>query len=131
MHDTTTPAQDLPALTKTSSLAGPQPRQDMRSPDARDAAQTAQQSQDLRSPDARDAAEGRGTHNSPNVVIVKVPQASPAESPAPSSASGIDWADAGIGAGSLLGLSLIGLGGALAIAHRKRSAHGAPPAAGL
>jgi hypothetical protein len=49
-HDTATPAQDLRALAKTSSLAGTPARQDMRSPDTRDAAQTAQLRQDLRSP---------------------------------------------------------------------------------
>jgi hypothetical protein len=128
-HDAATPAQDLRALAKTSSLAGTPARQDMRSPDTRDAAQTAQVRQDLRSPDARDAAEGRGTYNSPDVVIVKVPQPSPAAAPEPS--GGIDWADAGIGAGSLVGLSLIGLGGALVIVHRRRPARGAPPVAGL
>ena len=73
----------------------------------------------------RDTAEGRGTYNSPRVVIVKVPPSAAA----PASAGGIDWADAGIGAGGLLGLSLIGAGGALAIVHRRRAAHGAPPVA--
>jgi hypothetical protein len=104
--------------------------QDLRSPDARDAA-AATTTRDLRSPDARDAAEGRGTYNSPDVVIVKVPQPSPATAPGPSSAGGIDWTAAGIGAGSLLGLSLIALGGALVIVHRRRPAHDAPPVAGL
>ncbi len=112
-HDTATPVPDLRALAKTSSLAGTTGGQDMRSPDT------------------RDVAAGRGTYNSPDVVIVKVPQASPAAAPGPSSAGGIDWADAGIGAGSLLGLSLIGLGGALVIVHRRRAAHGAYPVAGL
>ena len=131
-HDTATPAQDLPGLAKNTSLAGPPPRQDKRSPDTRDAAaQTAQPRQDLRSADARDAAEGRGTYNSPDVMIVKVSQPSPAKAPDPSSAGGIDWADAGIGAGSLLGLSLIGCGGAFVLVHRRRAAHGAPPVAGL
>ena len=124
-YDAATPAQDLRALAKTSSLAGTP------APDTRDAAQTAQALQDLRSPDAGDAAEGRGTYNSPPVVIVKVPQPSPAAAPGPSPAGGIDWADAGIGAGSLIGLSLIGLGGWLVIVHRRRAAHGAPPVAGL
>lgn len=48
-------------------------QQDLRSPDARDAAlaaeaQRGQPSQDLRSPDARDAADGRGTFNAPEVT---------------------------------------------------------------
>ena len=100
LHDTTTPAQDL------------------RSADARDAARTAQLRQDLRSADARDAADGRGTYNSPDVVVVKVPK--PVAAPVSASPSGLDWADAGIGAGGLLGLSLIGFGGALVVVHRRR-----------
>jgi hypothetical protein len=111
-HDVAAAPQDLRAAAKTSSLAGTPARQEMRSSDA------------------RDAAAGRGTYNSPDVVIVKVPRSSQAAAPEPSSAGGIDWADAGIGAGSLLGLSLIGLGAGLVIVHRRRAAHGAPPIAG-
>jgi hypothetical protein len=71
--------------------------------------------QDLRSPDTVDFANGRGTYNSPEVVVVDVPKrVSP-----PVSAGGFDWADAGLGAGSLLGITLIALGGALLIAHRR------------
>lgn len=74
--------------------------------------------QDLRSPDARDASEGRGTYSAPNVMIVKVPERVPAE-------GGIDWADAGIGAGGMLGVMLLGLGGLLTGAHRRQaSGHG-------
>ena len=47
------------------------------------------------------------------VVDVPTPES------APVSAGGIDWADAGLGAGSLLGITLIGLGGALFIVHRR------------
>jgi hypothetical protein len=118
-----------PASAHVDGAPAPKPARDLRSPDTRDAAQTAQPRQDLQSPDARDAAEGRGTYNSPHVVIVKVPQPSPPAVPEPSSAGGIDWVDAGIGAGSLLGLSLLGLGGALVIVHRRRAAHGASPVA--
>jgi hypothetical protein len=74
----------------------------------------APQKQDLRNPDTRDFAEGRGTYNSPEVVVV--------ESPAPvaqPTAGGIDWEDVGIGAGGLLGLALLGAGGALAVVHRR------------
>jgi hypothetical protein len=71
--------------------------------------------QDLRNPDTVDFANGRGTYNSPEVVIVDVPK--PVS--APVSAGGIDWADAGLGAGSLLGITLIGLGAALFIVHRR------------
>ena len=93
-------------------------KQDLRSPDTRDAATRAETKQDLRSPDARDASEGRGTYTAPNVMIVKVPEPVQAE-------AGIDWADAGIGAGGLLGLTLLGLGGSLALVHR-RQAHATP-----
>ena len=71
--------------------------------------------QDLRNPDTVDFANGRGSYNAPEVVVVDLPK--PAS--APVSAGGIDWADAGLGAGSLLGITLIGLGGALFIVHRR------------
>ena len=70
--------------------------------------------QDLRHPDTVDFANGRGTYNSPEVVVVKAPE--PVAQP---TSGGIDWADAGLGAGSLLGITLIGLGGALFIVHRR------------
>lgn len=97
-------------------------QQDLRSPDARDAARAAELAQDqpgrdLRSPDARDAAEGRGSFNAPDVTVVKVSEPS-------SSGGGIDWADAGIGAGGLLGLILIALGSTLAITHRRHNVPG-------
>ena len=92
--------------------------QDLRSPDTRDAATRAEPKQDLRSPDTRDAGEGRGTYTAPNVIVVKVPEPAPAD-------GGIDWADAGIGVGGLLGLMLLALGGSLAVAHR-RQAHATP-----
>jgi hypothetical protein len=88
---------DLRSQMGTSSLAGttsPAPRQD------------------LRSPDARDAAEGRGTFSAPEVTVLKV-----TEPDAPPSA-GIDWGDAGIGAGGMLGLILLALGSILAVGHR-------------
>jgi hypothetical protein len=71
--------------------------------------------QDLRSADTRDYAEGRGTYNAPAVVVVDAPEpVAP-----PTTAGGLDWMDVGIGAGGLLGAALIGLGGALAIVHRR------------
>jgi hypothetical protein len=103
-----------PAATRT---------QDLRSPDARDAARTGSIAgttstprQDLRSPDTRDYAEGRGTFNAPEVTVVKLAQ------PAPASDGGIDWGDVGIGAGSVLGLALLALGGTFAVVHRRQSA---------
>jgi hypothetical protein len=106
--------------------AGAQQPQDTGPADTRDAAGGRWAPQDPRPLDTHDAAGGRWAYNSPEVVIVK---AQPTPQPAP--ADGLDWADAGIGAGSLLGLSLIGLGGALFIGHRRRAAHDAPPVAGL
>jgi hypothetical protein len=125
-------AVGIAALAPTGALAQPAREtttttQDLRPPDVRDAARTAQAGQDLRPPDVRDAADGRGTYNSPRVMVVKMAAAAPE----PASAGGIDWADAGIGAGGLLGLTLIGAGGAFAITHRRRTAHHAPPVAGL
>jgi hypothetical protein len=113
----------------TSSLAGTTssaPRQDLRSPDARDAARSAyarqgQPQQDLRSPDTRDLAEGRGTLSAPEVTVVKVTE------PAPPG-GGIDWGDASIGAGSMLGLILLALGSRLAVVHRRQSAAAGQPA---
>jgi len=104
----------------TAATGGPQ---DLRSPDTRDAALTAEAAkgaprQDLRSPDTRDFAAGRGTFSAPEVTVVKVSEPSPV-------AGGLDWADAGIGAGGMLGLVLVGVGGALVISRRThRPAHG-------
>jgi hypothetical protein len=126
---TLTLAAGIAALAPAVALAEPidavTTTQNLQSPDARDATQTAQARQDLRPPDVIDAAAGRGTYNSPRVVVVKMPGS---ESTSP---GGIDWADAGIGAGGLLGLTLIGAGGAFAIVHRRRITHHAPPVAGL
>lgn len=96
---------------------------DLRTPDAVDAGrpvQAAPAGLDLRTPDARDHGLGRGTHSSPDVTVVRVAD------PAPVS-TGFDWGDAGIGAGGLLALALIALGGILAVTHRR---HGRTPLAG-
>ena len=101
-------------------------QQDLRSPDARDAALSQEPRadsqwqglsspvQDLRSADTRDPAAGRGTFNAPEVVVVKVPQ------PSPVADSGIEWGDAGIGAAFLF--ALLALGGTAAIMHRRHAA---------
>jgi hypothetical protein len=81
--------------------------QDLRSPDARDAALQAQasQSQDLRSPDTRDAA---GTPSPAEITAARAQTpAAPAVSPsrsAPSVSDGFEWGDAGIGAALMLAL---------------------------
>lgn len=102
----------LAAIAAPSAAA----QQDLRGPDARDAARPAavrQPHQDMRSPDARDAAEGRGTFNAPEVTVVRLEDS-------PSKPGGLDWADAGIGAGGMLGLVLLGLGGGLLVTHRRQ-----------
>jgi hypothetical protein len=110
------------AIASPAALA----QQDLRNPDTRDAAdlsygslnpQAGQPSsaphpsggvgayQDLRNPDSRGA--------SPDVTVVRVPQ------PVPTADSGLDWGDAGIGAGAMLGLILLAAGGILAVMHRR------------
>ena len=77
----------------------------------------ARNGKDLRSPDTLDAAAGRGTFNAPHVAVVTLPD-SPAQ-PAASS-GGLDWTDAGIGAGGALTILLLAAGGAFAVGHRRR-----------
>ena len=91
-------------------------QQDLRSPDAADTARIAalRQTQDLRSPDARDTAAGRGTFTAPRVTVVKVTQSPQA------TGGGFDWGDAGIGAGGVIALVLVGVGGSLMVTHRRR-----------
>jgi len=115
-------APDANGATTTTATQHARQTQDFVSPDARDAAtrtstETNTASEvDARSPDARDVADGRGAWTVPPITVVRVSQ------PAPSS-SGLDWADAGIGAGAVIGLMLLALGGALVIVHRR---HGGP-----
>ena len=92
-----------------------QTMQDLRTPDAVDAGTpaTTTAGTDLRTPDAVDHGLGRGTFNAPDVTVVKVVD------PLPTTA--FDWGDAGIGAGGLLGLILVGLGGTLVVSHRRHS----------
>jgi hypothetical protein len=106
--------------------AGAQSVQDMRSPDARDAAARVQSSRDLRSPDVRDTTQGRDTASAPQMVVMRVSR------PQDSGWGGFDWADAAIGAGAAFGLVLLGVGATLVVAHRgragaKRSGRAAPP----
>jgi hypothetical protein len=93
------------ALAAPAALA----QQDLRNPDTRDVAEALRL--DLRNPDTRDMAEAGGA--SPEVTVVEVPVATP------SPESGLDWGDAGIGAGGMLGLALLAAAGILAVTHRK------------
>jgi hypothetical protein len=119
------PALAVGALAAPTAAA--QPVQDMRSPDARDAATRVQSTPDLRSPDVRDAAQGRGTASAPQIVVMKVSR------PQVSGSRGFDWADAGIGAGAVFGLVLLGVGATLVVAHRGRAGakRSGPPAPAL
>ena len=75
-----------------------------------------QPKQDLRSPDAADAAAGRGTFSAPDVVVVKVDDPKPQPV-----ANGLDWGDAGIGGGAIAGLCLVALGSGLVVTHRRHA----------
>jgi hypothetical protein len=107
----------IAAVTAPTAIAS----QDLVSPDARDAMHTSSlagtpQTTDRRTPDARDTADGRGTWTAPTVTVVKVAQPTPSN-------TGLDWGDAGIGAGAVVGLMLLALGSGLAIVHRRHGAH--------
>jgi len=116
----TTSAVALALCAAAPAAAG---AQDLRTPDAIDAASVAKANvshvQDLRSPDAADAAGVRveqpgGTAVSARerVRIVEVPS------------SGFEWGDAGIGAAGMLAVTLLALGLGLAATHyreRRRS----------
>jgi hypothetical protein len=91
----------------------PQVAQDLRSPDARDAAlqaaeSTPQVAQDLRSPDARDAGRVSPPVQTPLVEIREVPS------------NGFDWGDAGIGAAGIVAMLSIAAGLTLLLASRRR-----------
>ena len=115
--------------------------QDLRSPDAKDAAREAgtapEPSQDLRSPDAADAARHRGLYEVDRGPYVlehdfRSPDAAdaardlpPAQIPAPvvevrEPPPGFDWGDAGIGAAGMLALFSIAAGSALLLTSRRR-----------
>ena len=105
------PMHDAIAAGQTTARYTPS---DVRTPDSVSASKpsTTEPVADMRTPDARDHGQGRGTFNAPEVTVVKLADSAP-------TASGFDWRDAGIGAGGLLGLILLGLGGTAAVAHRK------------
>jgi hypothetical protein len=72
--------------------------------------------QNLVSPDARDAAAGRGTFSAPEVTVLKVPEVATDHA----NGGGIQWTDAGIGAGGMLGIVVLAGGTAALITHRPR-----------
>lgn len=129
-----------------AACAAPAPaaaQQDLRSPDARDAAgqdgiyQPGEAGQDLRSPDARDANEHRGLYQvqprpQPGPQDLRSPDARdaarnlpPVQIPAPTvevrePSGGFDWGDAGIGAAGMLALLSLTAGSALLVSARRR-----------
>jgi len=105
--------QDLRSPDARDAALRPERVQDFRSPDTRDAAEQALRPQDLRSPDARDWAAGRGPDMAPVVEFVEVPE--------PNS---FDWVDAALGAATGIGLVLIGAGSALTAARMRRRSVG-------
>ena len=76
-------------------------------------------SQDFRHPDTIDAANGRGLEHAPEIAVVKVP--TPSAPAAGSSNGGVDWTDAGIGAGGMLAMIVLAGGAAFAVVHRRRT----------
>jgi hypothetical protein len=97
----------LAALAPATAMAG----QDLRSPDARDPFTAPASATDLRAPDTRDAADGRSASGSPSVLVVRLGQHR-------SASSGMDWGDAGIGAGGAL-VVLALAGGTVAVQRRR------------
>jgi hypothetical protein len=63
-----------------------------------------------------DVCSGHG-YGRVNVSTRAIPSVRPPSAAAPS--SGFDWGDAGIGAGSMLALTLVGVGGVLAASNRR------------
>ena len=121
-HRITTTAGTLlatAALAAAPATASTEPAtQDLRSPDARDAAAAAMAqspSQDLRSPDARDAA------NPVRPVVVQIPAATPPE-------AGFEWDSAAIGALAGAGLMISIVGGSVLITRRRPRPRAARPA---
>jgi hypothetical protein len=124
-------AAPAPAEPASSFLTDPYYNQDLRSPDARGAANPrgesvwVRPSQDLRSPDTRDAALiSQGLMEQPTTTITVDPTPDPA-GPPPS--NGFHWLDAAIGAAGALGLTLIATGTTVAV--RRRTRRGQPAVA--
>lgn len=99
------------AVLVVSAVAAPTAfASDLRSPDTQDAAKAGQWGRvsDMLLPDTQDAANGRGGA-APTIEVVTV------DTP-----SGFDWIDAGIGAASGLGVSLVAAGGLVLVLKRHR-----------
>jgi hypothetical protein len=107
-------ASASPALDQVAQ----QPRQDLRSPDARDAASTARPAQDLRSPDARDAAAPNARPTRDAAAPKTTPTLAVTE---PAGGSGFEWSSALVGAAIILGLFMLQFAGRSTVAVRRRA----------
>jgi hypothetical protein len=121
---TTSMASAFALVAMLAPSAGATSYQDLRSPDARDAAavveaQKAWHPTDLRSPDARDAATAATSSGQYAQAISALSRERVAASSASGQSSGLDWGDAGIGAGGFALLVLIGAGGVLAVSRHR------------
>jgi hypothetical protein len=116
---TLTAALVAAALAPSASVA----YQDLRSPDARDAAQASQTTpgQDLRSPDARDAASASQARSYQDLRSPDSRDAGQRQSSPPATATGdptgTDWGDVGLVAGGVV--MLIALGGLVLFGRRR------------
>jgi hypothetical protein len=114
--------QDLRSADARDAAPVTRPSHDLRSPDARSIGGTPETGPvgvDMRTPDSRDAGEGRGTFSAPDVMVVKLSEPAPAPV---STSDGLDWGDAGIGAGVLGALTALALGGTLVVVRRRGTA---------
>ena len=105
------PADSVPPPPSSIAQSAGEAYDDLRSPDARDAAVQAaetQVAQDLRSPDAREAGRISPPVQTPVVEVREVP------------ANGFDWGDAGIGAAGILAMLSIAAGLTLMLGARRR-----------
>ena len=88
---------------------------DLRNPDSRSAAIASERADtylDLRNPDSR----------GPAVEVETAVPETPSPVEAQATSSGFDWGDAGIGAGAVLGLLLIGISVVFTVSHRRNRA---------
>lgn len=99
-------------------------QQDLRSPDARDAASAHEQVASAGSSqiftDRQRAIVDAYTRSPAYQASMRAATLADAPEPAPvSSGSGLDWVDAGIGAAGMLAVVLIAFGGVVAVQHRR------------
>jgi hypothetical protein len=114
------------ALAVSGAPAALAQRNDLRTPDARDAAAAIRTATDLRSPDARhvDAGGRIVAAGPPTWPLTPQPLNRPRAAVSAPPTSGLDWSSAGIGAAALLAalaLALVGIGGVRRRLARPRS----------